>query len=214
VSPERVLLADDHPPTRAGVRSALEEEGFEICGEAGDAEEAVRLAREQRPDVCLLDIHMPGNGISAAARITDELPETAVVMLTVSRDDRDLFDALKAGAMGYLLKDIDPDRLPHALRGVLAGEAALPRDLVARLVDEFRSAGKRRRIPIVGRKPVELTDAEWRVLDLLAEGRSTEEIAQRLFVAQVTVRTHVSSILKKLHVKSRAEAIRLVRPDD
>jgi DNA-binding NarL/FixJ family response regulator len=210
----RVLLADDHPPTRAGVRSALEEEGFVICAEAGDADEAVRLALAERPDVCLLDIHMPGNGISAAGRISSQVPETAVVMLTVSRDDRDLFDALKAGAVGYLLKDIDPDRLPHALRGVLAGEAALPRNLVALLVDEFRTGSRRRGLRIAGSRAVDLTEAEWKVLDLLSDGLTTEEIAQRLFVAAVTVRTHISSILKKLHVKSREEAIRLVQRDE
>ena len=209
----RVLLADDHPPTRAGVRSALEDGGFEICAEAGDADEAVQMALDERPDVALLDINMPGNGIAAAARISDALPDTAVVMLTASRDDRDLFDALKAGAVGYLLKDIDPDRLPLSLRSVLAGEAALPRALVAKVVGEFRSGSKRRGLRLSGQQKAELTEAEWNVLDLLSQGRSTEEIASRLFVAPVTIRTHISSILKKLHVKSREEAIRLVERD-
>jgi len=204
----RVLIADDHPPTRAGVRAALEGKGFAIVAESGDAQSAVEDARKERPDVCLLDINMPGNGIAAAAKITTEMPEVAVVMLTVSRSDDDLFDALRAGALGYLLKDTNPDRLPYALRGVLAGEAAMPASLVARLIDEFRGK-RRRRVRIRDRPAVDLTDREWHVLELLRDGLSTEQIAERLFVTPVTIRTHVSSILKKLKVSNRDEALRL-----
>ena len=207
----RVLVADDHPPTRAGVRAALEKEGsFTVCAEEPDGDSAVEAARRERPDVCLLDINMPGDGIKAAETISRELPETAVVMLTVSRADEDLFDALRAGASGYLLKDIDPERLPHALRGVLEGEAALPRRLVALLIEEFRERRRRRRIPLVGRRSVELTDREWEVLDLMRDGLPTEEIAARLFISPVTVRTHVSSILRKLQVPTREEALKLL----
>ena len=188
VTKMRVLVADDHPPTRAGVRLALERGGFEVCSEAADAATAVALARRDRPDVCLLDINMPGNGIHAAEAISQELPETAVVMLTVSRTDSDLFDALRAGASGYLLKDIDPARLPLALHGVLEGEAALPRHLVALLIEEFRERKRRRRIPLRGRRSAELTDREWEVLELMRNGASTEEIASRLFISPVTVR--------------------------
>jgi DNA-binding NarL/FixJ family response regulator len=159
----RVLVADDHPPTRAGVRLALERGGFEVCGEAADAPSAVAAARRDRPDVCLLDINMPGNGIHAAEAISRELPETAVVMLTVSRTDSDLFDALRAGASGYLLKDIDPARLPLAPHGVLAGEAALPRHLVALLIEEFRER-KPASDPAAAAGAAELTDREWEVL--------------------------------------------------
>src|SRR5437016_6176431 len=120
----RVLVADDHPPTRAGVRLALERGGFEVCAEVADGPSAIEAARREAPDVCLLDIHMPGDGIHAAETISRELPETAVVMLTVSRLDSDLFDALRAGASGYLLKDIDPARLPLALHGVGACRGA------------------------------------------------------------------------------------------
>jgi DNA-binding NarL/FixJ family response regulator len=206
----RVLIADDHPPTRAGVKAALERDGFVVCAQAADARAAIEAARSERPDVCLLDIHMPGDGIFAAETIARELPDAAVVMLTVSRTDADLFNALRAGASGYLLKDIDPMRLPLALRGVLEGEAALPRRLVALLIEEFRERRRRRRIPLVGRRGVELTDREWEVLELMKQGLSTEEIAARLFISPVTVRTHVSAILKKLHVPTREAALELL----
>jgi DNA-binding NarL/FixJ family response regulator len=206
----RVLIADDHPPTRAGVRVALEAGGFEVCAEAGDAAGALEAALRERPDICLLDIHMPGHGIHAAEAISHELPDAAVVMLTVSREDSDLFDALRAGASGYLLKDIDPARLPLALHGVLEGEAALPRQLVALLIEEFRERRRRRRIPLRGRRSAELTDREWEVLQLMRQGAQTEEIAARLFISPVTVRTHVSSILRKLHVPTREAAIELL----
>jgi DNA-binding NarL/FixJ family response regulator len=205
-----VILADDHAATRAGVKAALERSGFRVVAEVSDAPGAVQAAAEHKPDVCLLDIQMPGNGISAAAEITDRDPEVAVVMLTVSRDDADLFDALRAGALGYLLKDTDPDRLPLALRGVLEGEAALPRALVARVVDEFRERGRRRRLPLAKQRGVELTSREWEVLDLLHQKLSTAEIAERLFVSQVTVRSHIAAILKKLRVGSREEALKLL----
>ena len=189
---------------------ALEGSGFRVVAEAADAGAAVDAALRERPDVCLLDINMPGNGITAAHEITDRLPGTAVVMLTVSRDDADLFAALRAGASGYLLKDIDPKRLPHALRDVLRGEAALPRDLVARLIDEFRDRGRRRRLPLLSSRGVELTGREWDVLELLREGRRTADIAQRLSISDVTVRRHVSSILRKLRVPSRKAALKLL----
>ena len=204
-----VLVADDHPPTRAGVRAALERDGFVVCAEVADAQAAIEAARREHPAVCLLDIHMPGEGIRAAEVIGNELPDTAVVMPTVSRSDADLFDALRAGASGYLLKDIDPARLPLALRGVLEGEAALPRRLVALLIEEFRERRRRRRIPMLGRRSVELTDREWEVLELMRMGLSTEQIGERLFITPVTVRTHVSAILKKLHVANRDEAVQL-----
>ena len=201
-----VLLADDHPPTRAGVRSALEGARFAVCADVPDAATAVSAALALRPDVALLDVHMPGSGLWAAREISAQLPDTAIVMLTISRNDDDLFDALRAGASGYLLKDMDPARLGAALDGVLAGEAALPRSLTARVIDEFRGRG-RRRLPFTGERGAALTSREWEVLDLMRDGLSTAEIAERLFVSRVTVRRHVSGILQKLQVGSREEAL-------
>ena len=209
-APTRVLLADDHPQMRDRVRQALEAGGFEVCAEAPNAVKAVEMALECRPDVVLLDIHMPGNGIRAAKEVTDQLPEAAVVMLTQSRDDADLFDALRAGASGYLLKDMDTDRLPDALRGVLAGEAAIPRTLVAQILDTFRTPKVRR----FGRKSKAaqlLTAREWEVMELLSEGLSTEDVAARMFISPTTVRVHLSSVLRKLRVKDRNTAFEMLR---
>ena len=203
----RVLLADDHAPTREDIRQTLESEGrFEVCAVAADAAEAVDAAAKERPDLCLLDINMPGGGIAAAWEITARLPETKVVMLTVSRDDDDLVAALRAGASGYLLKDTDPQRLVPALADVLAGEAAIPRALVARLVGEFRDRGPRRRA-VLASEP--LTSREWEVLELIRRGLSTAQIADKLVLSQATVRSHVAAILRKLRVRDRASLVSL-----
>ncbi len=199
----RVLVADDHPPTRADVVAALEQdERFSVIAEVPDAPAAVQAALHERPDICLLGIRMPGNGISAAREITSRLPGTRVVMLTISHDQDDLLNALRAGAAGYLPKDIDPARLPHALHAVYRGEAAIPRALVTRLVSEFRDHGSRRRT-VVSETGHDLTSREWEVLALLRRGLSTAEIADRLVVSRVTVRTHVAALLKKLDVPDR-----------
>jgi DNA-binding NarL/FixJ family response regulator len=202
----RVIVADDHAPTRAGVLASLDGDGFDIVGEASHARGAVQLAVSLKPDVCLLDIHMPGNGIAAAEEISRSVPNCAIVMLTYSRDDDDLFDSLRAGARGYLLKDMDPDRLGSALRGVLAGEAALPRSLVSKVLEEFEGRS-RRKLFMRAQRPTQLTSREWEIMELLREGLSTEEVATRLFVTPGTVRVHVSSVLKKLRVGDRASAI-------
>lgn len=195
------------------MRRALEDGGFTVCAEATDAEEAIYAALREQPDVCLLDICMPGSGISAAEAISAELPECAIVMLTVSRSDSDLFAALRAGASGYLLKDIDPDRLPHALRGVLEGEAALPRDLAALLIEEFRRRSRYQRLRLVRRGGEDLTSEEWEVLELMRSGLRTSDIADHLAISTVTVKTHIVAILRKLRLSSRSEALRLVDPE-
>ena len=207
----RVVIADDHAPTRAGVEQALEADGCVVVAAVSDGPKAVAAAMEHEPDVCVLDIHMPGGGIRATSQITSALPDTAVVMLTASRDDEDLFEALRAGASGYLLKDMDPDRLAAALRGVLDGEAALPRSLVLKVIQSLQSPAKRRFRQAKTSRVSPLTSRETEVLDLMADGLSTEQIAERLFIGKVTVRTHVSNVLKKLRVPDRESAVRLVR---
>jgi DNA-binding NarL/FixJ family response regulator len=192
------------------VRAALEQNGdFRVCAEAADADSAVLAAKRENPDVCLLDINMPGSGIAATAAITTALPGTAVVMLTVSRQDEDLFDALRAGASGYLLKGLDEDTIGDSLHRVLDGEATLPGTLVARLIEEFRDR-EHRRVAVADGPAARLTGREWDVLELMRKGASTNEISERLFVSPTTVRTHVSAILKKLGVPTREAAIKLL----
>lgn len=205
----KVLVADDHAWVRAQLRSALTSGGCEVCGEAATAPDAVSMAEETEPDVVLLDIHMPGNGITAAREITHRLPQTAVVMLTASSSDEDLFEALRAGASGYLTKDSDPSTLPRMLRGVLAGEAALPPKLVARVLEEFATTPRRQ--PRRSKAAQRLSARELEVMELLASGLSTEEVAQRLFLSPTTVRVHVSAVLRKLRVPDRQSAFRLLR---
>jgi DNA-binding NarL/FixJ family response regulator len=132
--PVRCLVADDHPLTRAGIGVALEGRGFTVCAEAGDADEAVASAEREQPEICLLDVIMPGNGVRAAERIRELVPRTIIVMLTAADDDETLFDSLRAGAVGFLPKDMALDRLPEALRGALLGEAAIPRLVTARIL--------------------------------------------------------------------------------
>jgi DNA-binding NarL/FixJ family response regulator len=208
-----VLIADDHAPTRDDVRRALERDGgFDICAEAADAAEAVQAAVSQQPDVCLLDIGMPGSGVGAAWEIKARLPHTKVVMLTVSEADSDLFAALRAGAEGYLLKTMNLERLPHALRGVLNGQAPIQRALVTRVLERFHTREPRRRqlVP-TGELAQRLTSREWEVLELLAQGRSTAEIARQLVLSKSAVRVHIAALVKKLAVADRTAAVALFR---
>jgi DNA-binding NarL/FixJ family response regulator len=208
----RTLIADDHPPLRRGVRLALEHSPFRVVAECPDGPTAVDEAARLRPQICLLDIHMPGDGIEAASAIHRLLPAARIVMLTVSAEGEDLFAAFRAGACGYLPKDTDPQHLPLALESALRGEAALPRSLVLRLIDEFRVRERRTR---TRRRPegsgLGLTSREWDVLDLLADGCSTAEIADELAITRITVRSHLSTIMKKLHTPDREAAVELVR---
>jgi two-component system nitrate/nitrite response regulator NarL len=206
----RVLIADDHVPTRVDVRNALEEEGFVVCAEEDSGPAAVAAALRDPPDVCLLEVHVPGGGIEAAAEIRARLAETQIVMWTASRNDEDFFAALQAGASGYLVKDMNPARLGPTLVGVLRGEAALPRELTARLIREFRSRARRHETGLLRRGKNDLTPREWDVLDCLCEGLSTARIAERLFISQTTVRRHIGSILGKLGVPDRQAAVDLV----
>lgn len=207
-----ILVVDDHPLFRKGVIQLLAmEPSFDVVGEAGHFDEAVRIAREKEPDLTLLDLNMKGgSGLEVLAALKEEDPARRVVMLTVSDAPEDLMAAIRAGADGYLLKDTDPDRLPFALQGVLDGEAALPRTLAARVIEEFRSRDGRRRLLLERRHGAKLTTREWEVLEGLRLGRSTAEMAKDLQVSPVTVRRHVSGIVRKLRVRDRAAAVRLI----
>jgi DNA-binding NarL/FixJ family response regulator len=209
----KVLVADDHAPTRDDVRQALERGGaFEVCAEAADASEAVQAAVRERPDVCLLDIRMPGSGVGAAWEIKARLPDSKVVMLTVSDTDSDLFAALRAGADGYLLKTMNLDRLPNALAGVLRGEASIHRTLIPRLLERFQTHGPRRRQLVPSDELASrLTSREWEVLELLAQGRSTSEMARELDLSKSAVRVHIAALVKKLDVENRDAAAALFR---
>ncbi len=195
-APRRVTLADDHPPTRAGVRRSLETAGWIVCSESADARAAYDAAVEHRPDVVLLDIHMPGGGgVAAAEKISRALPDAAVVMLTVSRNDADLFDALRAGATGYLLKDTPRDDLVEAVRAAARGETVLAPAVARRLVSQLRSGGER------------LTTRELEVLAGVARGGSNAQIGAELFIAEATVKTHLLRIFAKLGVDDRTRAV-------
>ena len=186
---------------------ALERDGrFDVCASAADAAEAVQAAVRERPDVCLLDVRMPGSGLAAAWEISARLPQAKVVMLTVSDEDADLFGGLRAGADGYLLKTMNLRRLPDALAGVCSGEAAMQRTLVARVLERFHGREPRWRHLAAGCPERRLTSREWEVLELLAQGRSTAEIASRLVLSASAVRAHIASIVRKLEVADRAAA--------
>jgi DNA-binding NarL/FixJ family response regulator len=207
-----VVLADHHVPTRAGVRLALQADGLRVVAEAATAADAVEAACRLSPDVCLLAVQLPGDGIEATRQIRDALPRTKIVMLTASERDEDLFGALRAGADGYLLKSTSPARLPHAIRGVVSGEAALPREMTARLIREYRDRG-RRGVPrlVVDGNVVELTVREFEVLERLRKPERTAQIAAHLGISEITVRRHVSTALQKLGTPNRRSAIALLQ---
>jgi DNA-binding NarL/FixJ family response regulator len=208
----RVVIADDHAATRQDTRRWLERnDGIAVCAEAGDAPAAVDAVLRERPEIALLDIHMPGGGIAAVREIAARLPDTKIVMYTVSTDDGDLLAALRAGASGYLLKTTDPRRLGAALLDVADGRAAIPRALVPRLLQELRAPATARRRLLTDDARSTLTSREWEVLELLVGGVSGTQIASRLVIGRGTVRWHVHSILKKLELPDREALIRAFR---
>jgi DNA-binding NarL/FixJ family response regulator len=204
-----VVLADDHPVIRMGLGMALTRGGFEVLAEAADRDGAVEAALREHPDICLLDIYMPGGGIEAAKVLSQTVPTTAVVMLTVSASPDDMLASLRAGAKGYLPKDTSPDRLPAALRGVLRGEAALPRTLVGSVLHEFRHLPAPEVAPLRV-DGVELTARESEILRMLRSDLTTIEISERLSLSPVTVRRHISAGVAKLGAASRDEALRAI----
>jgi DNA-binding NarL/FixJ family response regulator len=207
----RVLIADAHVLTRRGLRIALESEGFTVVGEVGSVHDALQAALAERPDACLIDMHIPGEGVAAAETISARLPETVVLMLTTSADANELVGAIRAGASGYLPKTMNARRLSAALHSALSGEPAIPRALVAWLLDEIRAGGARRPECLLpdGRRVV-LTPREGQVLDLILDELTTREIATRLGISRVTVRRHVSELLHKLDAPDRTTAAALI----
>jgi DNA-binding NarL/FixJ family response regulator len=210
----KVLLADDHAPTRVEIRRAIEiDPRFVVCAELSDAAGAIATALRKRPDICLLDIQMPGDGLTAAWEIHARLPECRLVMLTVSDDDRSVMSALSSGVAGYLLKSIDRRRLPHALWDIYQGTFTMPRELMGRVVEQIRDTSPcRRSIKLHSGK--RLTSREWQVIDLLAGGLSTAEVARRLSLSPTGIRVHTASAVKKLGVRDRQEAIAIFRRSD
>jgi two-component system NarL family response regulator len=211
-----VVIADDHAVTRLGLRTALEAGGFRIVAEAGTAESAVQAACAERPDACLIDLHIPGGGVAAAAKIRAKLPRTVILMLTTFADASELIAAIRAGASGYLPKTMNPRGLPAALHGALGGEAAIPRALVGWLLDDLRERDARgpMRLLADGRR-VALTRRESQVLDFMLDEVPTREIAARLGISRVTVRRYVSELLHKLDAPDRKAVVtRLSRRDD
>jgi len=196
-----VLLADQQAGFRAGIRAALEADGFVIVGESTDAASTVSAAMRTRPDICLVDVVMPGNGLNAVAAIARRSPATTIVVLTVSSDSGDVLAALERGASGYLLKGISPGELAKTLRAARDGEPALSRAMLPALIAQVRGRPHRRIALPEGH--VELTVREWDVAELLRAGLNTADIAARLGISPVTVRRHTASMLKKLGAPDR-----------
>jgi DNA-binding NarL/FixJ family response regulator len=205
----RVVLADDQALVRAGFRVLLEtEDGFEVCGEAGDGGEAVALARQHRPDVVVMDIRMPGvDGLEATRRITadEELAAVKVLVLTTFDVDEYVYEALRAGAGGFLLKDTEPVELLRALRVIAAGESLLAPTVTRRLIAEFVGRPENRRVDTSAVR--QITDREREVLALVAGGLSNDEIAAHLVISTATARTHVSRVMTKVGARDRAQLV-------
>ena len=202
----RVLVVDDHPLTREALAALLRSHGFELAGIASDGEEAIAAAAETQPDLVLLDLLMPGlDGLSALPRLREAAPGCEVVVLTASGTEENLLAAIRGGAAGYLLKTESPERIAEFLDGVVHGDAALSGPVARRLLDQVRSGGRGSGVP--DRIASVLSARELEVLLLLDEHHGTDEIAQRLFISEHTVRSHVKSLLRKLGVSSRREAL-------
>lgn len=203
----RVLLVDDHTLFRSGIKALLQRQsGIEVVGEAGDGLEGVKRAKSLKPDVVLLDLHMPGiSGREAVQLIVEEVPQTHVIMLTVSEDADDLLDTLRAGAQGYLLKNIDADFLINAVRRAAEGEAVMSAQMTAKLMQNVRGNPARTAAPAAADYE-KLSPREREILGFLARGASNKEIARSLDLAESTVKIHIQGILRKLGVASRVQA--------
>ncbi|HEY1331336.1 MAG TPA: response regulator transcription factor [Actinomycetota bacterium] len=207
----RVLVVDDHALFRRGLQLVLNQEpDIDVVGEAADGHEAVERAQELMPDVVLMDVRMPRrSGIEATAELKDQLPHVKILMLTISDDEADLFEAIKAGASGYLLKEVSIEEVAEAVRSVAAGQSRISPTMASKLLNEFAAMSRRGehepdRAPLPAPR---LTDREMQVLKLVAEGLGNKDIAKRLFISENTVKNHVRNILEKLHLHSRMEAV-------
>ena len=202
----RVLLVDDHVLFRKGIASILAgRPGLDVVGEASNGFEAQEKARETMPDIILMDIHMPGcSGLEAVATIKREMPHVGIIMLTVSEDEEDLFTAIKNGAQGYLLKNLNPDDLFEMLDTVRRGEAGLTTAMMARVLDEFRRQPRREDTQQPAQE--QLTPRELEVLQQVAKGATNKAIAETLFISENTVKIHLRNILDKLHLQNRIQA--------
>ncbi len=202
----RVLIADDHPLFRDGLRSLLEARGIEVVSEAENGRDAFELTQKTHPDVVLMDLAMPEvNGLTATRLISAEMPDVKVVILTASEDDSNLFEAIKSGAQGFLLKNLASDQFFTLLEGVARGEPALTPGLARKLLDEFARPPSATR---PASAPDQLTEREREVLALLVQGvTSNRELAERLVVSENTVKYHLRNILDKLHVQNRAQVV-------
>ncbi len=206
-----VVIGANGPAILAGMRMALEADGIAICAEITSVQELVAAVDQCAPDLCLIDVDLEGDGIRGTAEVTARAPDVAVVLLVTDTGEDRFLDAMRAGAAGYVLRSIAPTRLPKVVRAVLSGESAIPRALVVPLINQYRQRSGRRRLSVPRGRGVDLTSREWEVLDLMREGLSTRQIAARLLISEVTVRRHIGSVLKKLDVQSRADALKLLQ---
>lgn len=201
----KVLIADDHALLREGIVKILSlEEDLEIIGEASRGEEAITLARKLKPDVILMDINMPGiNGIEATKIIKEEMPEIGVIALTIHDDEEYIFELVRVGVSGYVLKDIQPERLIAAIKDVAFGKSVIHPDITAKLLGEFNRLSERKTRPS---NYDDLTNRELDVLQLIARGMANKDIAQSLFISEKTVKNHITNIFRKLNVEDRTQA--------
>ncbi|MDP2693271.1 MAG: response regulator transcription factor [Gallionella sp.] len=207
MKPIRILIVDDHTLLRSGIKLALQRhEGFEVVGEAGDGLEGIKRAKQLKPDVVLLDLHMPGtSGLEALRVLVEDVPETQVVMLTVSEDAEDLLETLRAGARGYLLKNIDTEFLLESIRRAAHGESVMSPQMAHKLADSLRAPPKES-AAVVDVNPGKLSPREREIIVMLAHGASNKEIARVLNLSESTIKIHVQGILRKLNIAKRVQA--------